>query len=308
MIYTLTLNLNLDLIYQAGQLDHNLINRARMVSLSVGGKGINICRALGCLGLKSQALGFYGGALKSFIAGQLLTEKIDSDLLPIEQPNRINTKIIETRTRRGVEINALGPHISPTETGALINLVKKKVRSGDFMVLAGSLPLNMKVDIYGKIIQICRQKKVKVLLDVSGKPLEPAIAAVPNYLSINRQELNNLNPQQKDTPLHIRQLLDSGIEAILITDGSRKAIYGRLGSLWQAIPPRVEGLSTVGSGDSVDAGFLYGIIKGLPPSQVLATAVACGTANLLTDVPGQIDPKELDCLKKKVEAKPLEIK
>ncbi|MDZ7838379.1 MAG: PfkB family carbohydrate kinase [Actinomycetota bacterium] len=248
MIYTLTLNLNLDLIYETQQLNHDQINRSRLKSISVGGKGINISRALSHLGIRSQALGFCGGTFQSFILERLAGEGIDTDLLKIEGSSRVNAKIIEKQNNNVVEINEYGPCISPVETRAMFKQIRSKAGPGDYLILAGSLPSGMDSHTYGRIIKICHHNNVRVLLDASAEALNRGIKAVPDYLSINMEELENIKLQYADTPSRIARLIGSGIEAILITDGPRKAWYGSQQNLLEAIPPRVEGMYTVGSG------------------------------------------------------------
>jgi fructose-1-phosphate kinase PfkB-like protein len=54
----------------------------------------------------------------------------------------------------------------------------------------------------------------------------------------------------------------------------------------------VKSISTVGSGDSFLAGWAVAEAQGLPLTECLRTAIACGTANCLADSPG-IFPLEL---------------
>jgi len=300
MIYTITLNLNLDLVYETSQVCCNQINKTRLKAISVGGKGINISRALLNLGMESQALGFCGGQLKTFILNKLESEGIDTDLTEIEGSSRINIKVIETEKNNVIELNEYGPEILIPESETLMDKIKRKGSKGDYFILAGSLPKNVSKNIYGRIIEIVHRKGARVLLDTSGEPLMLGIKANPDFLKINLQELKSINNEVIDIKSLIKRYNQAGINRIMITDGAKEVLYSDQFNLLAGTPPKIKGLATVGSGDSVDAAFIYSIIKNLNSEELLKTAIACGSANLLTDIPGKIELEEVKKLTDKV--------
>ncbi len=292
MIYTVTLNITLDLVYETSRIQKDQINQTQCKAFSVGGKGINISRALQCLGLESRALGFCGGQVKDFISRKLQSEGIQSCLTNIEKNSRINVKIIEKKERNVVEFNEFGPTVRASEVNRLLDNIARKCQKGDYFVLAGSLPRNIGTDIYGRIITMVHQKGAKVLLDASGEPLRLGIAAKPDFLKINREELLSIS-KDGNTQSMVEQYIQAGIKKVMITSGSQEVVYRDPVNLLSAKPPHIQGLAAVGSGDSVDAGMLYSIMGQFGATELLKTSIACGSANLLTPIPGKIDPQEV---------------
>ncbi len=304
MIYTVTLNTTLDLVYETPQISKNEINKTELKVLSVGGKGINISRALRSLEVESQAFGFYGGQMKELLLTKLATEGILNHLIQIKGNTRTNLKIIENNLKNVVEFNEIGPKILLEELEAILKLIKNKCTRGDFLVLAGSLPQDVPADFYKDIINIVQKKDTQVLLDTSGDPLRQGIRAGPDFLKVNFEEIRAIKAGG-DLETLIRGLSKAGIKKIMVTDGAKRVLYWDGTRVLSAVPPKVEGAASVGSGDSVDAGMIYSIIKGFDPINLLKTSVACGTANLLTYAPGQIDKKKVKNLTRDITVKEL---
>lgn len=77
------------------------------------------------------------------------------------------------------------------------------------------------------------------------------------------------------------ELVNSGkAELVVVSLGSRGAF---LASNYISITPSVMMKSTIGVGDSMVAGLVYGIINDLDQSEILKWGVACGVATTLTE-------------------------
>jgi len=63
-----------------------------------------------------------------------------------------------------------------------MNKIKTLLKPGDIFVIGGSLPRNIDVNIYRKIIDILKKKRVIVLLDSSGRSLSEGLLSSPEYL------------------------------------------------------------------------------------------------------------------------------
>ncbi len=70
-----------------------------------------------------------------------------------------------------------------------------------------------------------------------------------------------------------------GARAPLLSLGARGALLRDGDRVLHAVPPQLEAVNPVGSGDSFVAGFLYGVTAGLTPADCLRWAVAAGAAN-----------------------------
>lgn len=134
---------------------------------------------------------------------------------------------------------------------------------------------------------------------------------------VRGQELSLASLRKK-----IRELNHSGIEIVAVTSGEKGMLVGYQGKIYphtktpatnglvwgktfgvgvyRAIPPRVNGISAVGSGDAVTAGFAVAINKGISIKEALCLAVASGTANTLVLGSGRCFRKDILRLKQKV--------
>ena len=312
MIYTLTLNLALDLTYETNYLTKNNINKTELKTISVGGKGINVSRALNCLDVKSLALGFYGGRFYDFINRTLEGENIKTNFIKIKDDSRINIKIIENKEKNLIELNEIGPFIYMNETKLLINKIKTLLKPGDFFIIGGSLPRNINANIYKKIIDILKKKRVTVLFDSSGPSLSKGLMSTPEILKINLRELKEIckisdtKKNNKEIVKVLKNYIAEGIKTIIITDGPKEAVYYDKNNYFIAKPPYIKDhLSSTGSGDAVDAGLIYSISNGYSAEDILKFSISCGSANLLNDTPGLISLDEVKRLVKEVKIKTL---
>src|SRR5262249_51926064 len=134
----------------------------------------------------------------------------------------------------------------------------------------------------------------RVILDSSGEALRRGIAAKPDFVKPNRQEAEALTGATvrdlRSAREALTRILAMGVKSAAISLGKDGVLWspGANQPVLHARAPEVDGRSAVGSGDATVAGFAYGMKDGYSPEKVLKLAVACGTANLFADSPGQI--------------------
>ena len=149
MIYTITFNPALDYIVKIDDFNLGHVNRSENEDVYAGGKGINVSIVLNNLGVKSKALGFIAGFTGEEIERRVREFGCDTDFIKLKDGmSRINVKIkgdVES------EINGGGPDISEDALNKLYEQLDKLI-SGDILVLAGSIPKTMPVDIYERIM------------------------------------------------------------------------------------------------------------------------------------------------------------
>ena len=288
MIYTLTLNPALDITISLGKLYKDRINRTKLESVSAGGKGFNTSRALNCLGIPNIAIAFSGGRFSKSIEDLLEEENIESRLIPVKDSIRVNIKVLENQSRKLIEFNENGPSIDRVESNSLLHLLKKLKPEPDYLIISGSLPDKIDVRIYKEIIDILKTARVKTLLDTSGEALYYGLLAYPDIVKINRNEISEvcrsffrLKPEKL-----IKDLLGAGIEIIILTDGAEDAVYYDNKDTFIITPSDVTGPYKTGAGDAVNAGLVYGLQNNYSKEEMLKFAIACGDANILSEIPG----------------------
>ncbi len=295
MIYTLTLNPALDVTISVGRLYRDRTNRTKLKSVSAGGKGFNTSRALNCLGMDNIAIAFTGGLFACNIKKILEDEGISSRLIPIEDNIRINIKVIENENGRLIEFNETGPLIKHNELDSLISILKDLKPEPEYVIISGSLPNKVDTTIYRKIIGLLEKGKVKTLLDTSGEALYHGLLAIPSIVKINKNEMNQVCRDffKKRPEELIKDLLGKGVEIIMLTDGPGEASYYSKTENYIIKPSDTTGNYKTGSGDAVNAGLIYGVLKSYGVEEMLKFAIACGDANIVNEIPGSFEMKKV---------------
>lgn len=280
MIYTVTLNPSIDYIVRLEELKTGITNRTTSEEYYIGGKGINVSCVLAELGIKSTVLGFVAGFTGEAIEKGLKNPKITADFISLKSGiSRINIKI---KAGKETEINCQGPHIDDEE---LLNLFDKidNIRSGDTLILAGNIPNTLPDDVYVRIIERLRGKNVQLVVDATKKLLVNSLKYKPFLIKPNRQELseifNTTVKTESDAVKYAQELQKMGARNVLVSLGGDGALLvDEYGKLHKEGVVKGKVLNTVGSGDSMVAGFVAGWIEKEDYAYALRLGSACGNA------------------------------
>ena len=186
MIYTVTFNPAIDYVVQMQELALGSVNRSDSEKIFYGGKGINVSVVLAELGVRSKALGFTAGFTGEAIEQGVEAMGIDADFVRLKSGNsRINVKI---RAAEETEINGQGPHI---DDEALEELFKKlnKLRDGDTLILAGSIPNSLPSNVYERILEMLSDRDIRTVVDAAGELLLNVLKYKPFLIKPNLEEL-----------------------------------------------------------------------------------------------------------------------
>ena len=284
MIYTVTFNPAIDYTLQLDNLDIGETNRSNSNYISPGGKGINVSRVLNNLDVGSIALGFIGGFTGRFVESFLNEQGLVTDFVYLKENTRINVKI---KTNKETEINASGPDISERD---LEELYKKlnKLKQGDFLVLAGSMQKNLPRDTYSKIQEKCSSKDIKVIVDTIGEALKMTLENKPFLLKPNLRELEEIfHVEIKDNSeivLYARKLLEQGAQNVIVSMGGKGALFVSGEEAYFAEAPKGILQDSVGSGDSMVAGFIAKFIETKDSLEAFKYSIASGSATAFSKV------------------------
>jgi fructose-1-phosphate kinase PfkB-like protein len=94
----------------------------------------------------------------------------------------------------------------------------------------------------------------------------------------------------------MKKLLDLGAQNAVITLGADGAIASDGTHFWRIKPPAVKAVNSVGSGDAFTAGLAAALVDGAPLPDACRLGAACGAANALTLMAGELDPQEVQRL------------
>lgn len=280
MIYTVTLNPSIDYIVRLDKLTSGITNRTTSEEYYYGGKGINVSMVLAELDLDSTAYGFVAGFTGKAIENGIRNDHIITDFIKLKNGiSRINIKI---KAGEETEINCQGPHIDETELERLLQKIDR-ISTGDTLILAGSIPNTMPDDVYERMMERIRFKDVRIVVDATKKLLVNSLKYRPFLIKPNRQELSEIFDvevkTEEDIVHYAKELQKLGARNVLISLGGEGAmLIDENGNKHKAGVLKEKVINTVGSGDSMVAGFVAGYEKTGDYAYALKLGSVCGNA------------------------------
>ena len=280
MVYTVTFNPALDYVLNLKKLSADDINRTESEELYYGGKGVNVSAILSRLDIPNIALGFAAGFTGKKLKQMMDKDGIKSDFVELDNGfTRINVKI---KYGEELDINANGPDISEEKINELFNKLKK-LTSGDYLVLAGSVPPSLPDDLYSKILQELHGKGINFVVDTTGNNLLNVLKYHPFLIKPNHHELAEIFGQEMDNiekiTVYAKKLKEMGAVNVLVSRGGDGAVLvDENGTVHPASAVNGTLVNSVGCGDSMVAGFIAGYITNKSYSEALKGSVACSAA------------------------------
>lgn len=284
MITTICLNPALDRTVTVDSLHPGQVNRIRTSRTDVGGKGVNVAVVCRRLGLEAQVIGCAGVDGYAKLQAKAKAEGIGCDFHTVEGVIRVNTKVFPLDGSGVTELNEPGPTLTAEDLDVFFDLAIEKTQDSDFVVITGSLPPGCPAHTYRELIRVL---KVPCILDVGGEVLRLGVEAKPFLIKPNHHELAATVGRELHTMEDIRNaaqsFVDGGIRHVVVSLGKDGALYvGEEGCFYTPEIP-VEVKSTVGAGDALVGGLLYGLVTGGSMREGFRAGAAAGTASVMTE-------------------------
>jgi 1-phosphofructokinase/tagatose 6-phosphate kinase len=313
MIITVTLNTAIDKTLSVPNFRLGRRHRTVEQTTMPGGKGVNVARVLKTLGAPVIATGLAGGATGTRIVEQLTQLSVLSDFVRIREESRTNTAVIDPTTGEQTEINERGPKVSEQEAELFVDKLLYLAKGASMCVFAGSLPREVDIDVYARLIRELRRLGVLTVVDTDGDPLRRAVRAEPDVVSPNVLEAEELVGHEfnddEDRIIAVREMVGLGAREAMMTmpdgcfahmapeePGGEPSLY-RVNVPGGAVEPR----ATVGSGDAFLAGYVAARYNGRRPAECLAYGVACGAESTQHLGAGLVDPNRVERLLDEIE-------
>ena len=304
MIVTVTLNPTLDKMLSLPELKPGTFHRAKVTRQDLGGKGINVSRALLSLGIPSVLTGFFGGRTGQVMRTGLLETGLDVRFIDAPGETRQKLTLLDESRDQYTEINEQGPTITGEKLVEMETLVQELASPGDLWAFCGSLPPGAPDNTYAQLIRMVHSRGGRAFLDTSGMALTAGIEAPPFAIKPNSEEAAALLGMSLSTDEeHVaagRQLQSRGISLVMLSRGAQGVILLFEESAFKAVPPPVPARSPVGAGDSAVAGLLWALSDRTTVAEMAARAVACGTAAAMQEGTGVGDRELVETLLAKV--------
>ncbi|MBX7174206.1 MAG: 1-phosphofructokinase family hexose kinase [Pyrinomonadaceae bacterium] len=309
MIICVSANPAIDRRIRLKKLNIGEVNRVESSISFAGGKAAHVAMVAKILGEEVIWIGFLGGSNGEKVQKQLSEFGINVIAIPTISETRNNDEIID---ENGIitEILERGSEIQPNELDEIFYVCEQtfaEFPSNFQAVFSGSLPPNVPNDFYFNLTNKARKFGGKVFLDTSGNALLKGLKANPDLVKPNRSEAEKIcgfTIFDKVSAVKAAEFFQNqGAKNVALSLGETGLIYlsNEGNNPIYAKPPKVKVKSTVGCGDSTIAAFAIASARNLDEKETLKLAIACGAANCLADLPGQISFEMVQELIKEIE-------
>jgi len=292
VIITVALNPAVD---QTVEVDHFVeadTNRVLTMRWDIGGKGINVARALKELGYEALATGFAPGRQGRMIEDQLLDSGIGCDFIYVPGETRTNITILDRESHAHTQLALAGPTLPPEAGAQLHDKLDRRLRDSTWLVLAGSIPPPGDPALYIDLIGLAADRGAQTALDADGPVVEAVLDSPvrPTLLKLNVHELARLmhRPMEDEQAAleAARAVYSRGVRFVIVTLGKRGAVAVTPTAEYRVQVPPVEVVSAVGAGDAFLSGLLCGLVREHDWQRALTLAGAASTATCLS--PGTV--------------------
>jgi tagatose 6-phosphate kinase len=276
------------------------VNRAHHVAQTASGKSINVARVARTLGAPVTASGFIGGDAAAFIRKDLDAAGVPHDFAEVEPTTRTCVTLIDQAAGTATELIEESKTVESEAWGRLTDKLDALLPSASLLVLSGTLAPGAPQDFCGRCVQQASARGVRTIVDATSEPLRHAIAANPFVVKPNRGEIAKTLGVDTSTDAGLREamrrVVAEGAQWVVVTMGREGAIASDGSAFWRVAIPPVKVVNPIGSGDAFAAGLAVALTVGPPLPEALVLAAACGVANAMTPVAGQVRPDDVAAL------------
>jgi 6-phosphofructokinase 2 len=288
-IATLTMNPALDVFLEVPNLLPERKLRCLRPTYAAGGGGVNVSRAIRNLGGSSTAVFLSGGATGEHLNKLLHRESIEIRPVKTMEATRENVNIFDRSTAREYRLIVPGPDVSKTEWEEILATLKSVTPIPDFVVASGSLPPGVPVDFYGRLAALAQELQFRLIVDTSGEPLRHGAVKGVYLLKPNIGELSYAAGDGVLNDVLIggaaRDIVDSDrSEIVVVSAGAAGALVADHKGVRRIPAPLVHIASRVGAGDSMVAGIVLALARGMDIDDAARFGVAAGSAAVM--IPG----------------------
>jgi 6-phosphofructokinase 2 len=284
-IVTLTMNPALDIATATDRVEPAHKLRCSVPRYDPGGGGINVARAIHALGGEAVAVFPIGGPAGEMIRYMLQQEGVAHHAVAISGFTRESLAVEELTSGKQFRFILPGPELSPADQERCLDELSAAAEGAQYIVASGSLPPGVPDRFYARVSELAQRRRARFVLDTSGAALKQAGCGI-YLLKPSLRELADLAGRsirtERDEEHAVRQIIKQDrCDIVVLSLGARGALLATAEGCerFGAIP--VEARGTVGAGDSMLAGVVLGLSRGLTMRDGLRFGMAAGAAALL---------------------------
>ena len=284
MILTVTPNPCVDKTIFCNHVELGTIIRGHKASAVAGGKGSNVSRVVKTLGRPTKALQIVGGHTGAHIEEMIrVHDGVETVPVWVSAPSREIVTVLDTGEHVQTAYMEPGPELTPEEDRKVREVFNKVVGEAGVVTFNGTVPCAALNTLYYDLIPICAERGVKAVLDSHGPAFAEGVKAKPFMIKPNIEETQELFGESIRSDADILGAIsnyhDLGIRLVVISMGAKGAFASLDGRALRCIPPKIEEINPVGSGDALVAGFAIGLMEEMDLEEMCRLGVGAGTAN-----------------------------
>jgi len=306
-ILTLTMNPALDvststdLVYSGHKL------RCKGSHMDPGGGGVNVARVIHRLGGHVLAIYTAGGTTGDSFRKLMEAEGIPAVVAAVRGNTRQDFTVDENSTGKEFRFVLEGAWLSDDEWQNCLRLLQRSIRAGGYVVASGSLPPGVPDDFYARVARLARNAGARCVVDTSGPALAEALVEGVFLVKPSRRELAEhagtaLDTEESQISAAAALVGQGSAEYVALTLADAGAVLASKAGISRLRVPPVQVVSTVGAGDSFLAAYVLRLSQGCPAEEALRSAVAAGTAAVLTPATELCHPTDVERLEAEIAA------
>ncbi len=289
-------------IYQFDGLRLGEVNRARHAAVETSGKILNALLAVHRLGAAGRGVTVMGGPLGRVIAEKLANEGVDLRVIPSATPTRTCVTVIDQTTGAITELVENAGPISSAELAEFQSAVREEASGASHLVLMGSLPEGASPGTFREILE---GQSVSVVADIRGPELLEILSLKPKVVKPNREELGYTfgDSIQSDEDLRraMRRLEELGAQWVVVSAGPREVWARGDGAFHRFVPPRIEQVNPIGSGDAFASSIAVALSRGETEIEAIRFGMAAAVENASCLMPIDITPEGVAARREEIE-------
>ena len=295
-IITVTLNPAFDIHFKMKEFEAERENYVANESVDVGGKGINISRALTENGYKNTAYVVLGRENSVGFENEL--KRLGIDYVPLYTDGKIRENItLHPENKKETRISLDTFKMDGGLLSRVFDMIGDAVLTGDTVAFSGRLPKGVSEEMAAEQLIRLKNKGARLAVDCNSLSLDTLKRIKPWFIKPNEQEIaaflgKTVEDADKGALAAKALVLDGVAEQVMISLGAGGCAFACESGTYTVSVPKIEVRSTIGAGDGTIAGYIAAKTGGLDTKDALAMACAYGSAACLTD--GTAPPKRED--------------
>lgn len=304
-VLSITLNPAIDIVYEVNAMELGKSNRVDKAYYSPGGKGNNVARVLNNVNNGNiTIMGFAGGSRGQWLENQLVGIGLKVEMVHTSSETRQCIAVASD----GETTELLESHfaVSEKEENAFLEklehvILKEKISLAN---ISGSFPKGVSTPFLIKMLQICHDNGVDVIIDSSDPRLKKLLSQRPKWIKPNKAELEIITDRTidsvEDAQSAAEALVQLGAQNVFASLGAEGLLLVSDSGDYYCEPHAIDVQSTVGAGDAAVAGILSGVSEGKDGLELLREAAAFGMASTQESRAGEVRSEVIREMKQKV--------